>query len=104
MSALVEYVLSWVPWSDANARYHARVAFLKQESAYIRTILLQLCTQHATVSIVSMRFRQEIESMRYYQFGDKDSNLDSQIQSLASCRWTIPEEGLQNRASGMGRD
>lgn len=24
-------------------------------------------------------------------FGDKDSNLDSQIQSLASCHWTIPE-------------
>ncbi len=24
-------------------------------------------------------------------FGDKDSNLDKQSQSLLSCRWTIPE-------------
>ena len=28
--------------------------------------------------------------------GDQDSNLDSQIQSLVSCRWTIPH---QNRAA-----
>jgi hypothetical protein len=29
--------------------------------------------------------------------GDQDSNLDSQIQSLESCRWTIPHE---NRGAG----
>ncbi len=29
--------------------------------------------------------------------GDQDSNLDSQIQSLVSCRWTIPQE---NRGAG----
>jgi broad specificity phosphatase PhoE len=36
-----------------------------------------------------------------FGFGDKDSNLDKQSQSLLSCRWTIPENGLGSRLDGQ---
>ena len=31
------------------------------------------------------------ESLEGVWLGDQDSNLDRQIQSLLSCRWTIPQ-------------
>ena len=30
--------------------------------------------------------------IKKYWLGDQDSNLDSQIQSLVSCHWTIPQQ------------
>ena len=35
--------------------------------------------------------------IKKYWLGDQDSNLDSQIQSLVSCHWTIPQNLVRTK-------